>query len=70
MRQINYSINIIDVEDNDVTPILKYSGVYPSEAFKTPRDLLQSIAEILNEEFDLHLVVKVDTESIIKEIVS
>lgn len=72
MRIISYSIEIDEVRtvEDEYTPILKYCGVYPSEAFKTPQELAQSIVDVLNEEFDLDMIIrtamritKVDTES-------
>ena len=70
MRIISYSIEVDDVQDvKHFTPVSKYCGTYPSEALKTPQELAQSIVAFLNEEFDLHLVVKVDTASILKELI-
>lgn len=65
-RIINYGIII---KEEDGTPVVQQSGVFPSPAYKTPQDLLQGLADFLNEEYGTHLVVKVDKEKIIGELV-
>jgi len=68
MRILNYAINTYEVDDDGhVTPIGKYSGTYPSEAFKAPQDVAKAIVEFLNEEFGLHMIIGVDKAKIIKE---
>lgn len=64
MRIINYSIEVEDVQGKQITPILKYCGVYPSEAFKTPQELAQSIMDFLNEEFGLRMFIAEEPKEI------
>lgn len=76
MRILSYSIEIDDVQDvHTLTPVMKYCGVYPSEAFKTPQELAQSILDVLNEEYGLDMTVvscfkitEDDTESTVSDL--